>query len=171
MSNSNPRIPSAHTVMLAKQLEQAVYKRLLQKRAFCGETDYVVPAFEIFTALDGNPAMLTAEFFNRTVAQMKRLGIVGTTKNAGIFLSDTAWFSHIKEEINRLAKILVAKGIVKDIEEFKARAIEAGAAIRVESDGSLRGDLALLRWARELTLDQPASRVAGATESGAAGEL
>src|SRR5260370_37873612 len=67
---------------------------------------------------------LPVAVFNKTIGDLKKVGIIGTTKGGEeLFLSDVAWFDHCwknkTEVVISLLEKLVDKGVFSSLQEFR----------------------------------------------------
>jgi hypothetical protein len=91
------------SVYLAKELE-----RRIQQVLEASPDNKAISVFDLYNRFSGNiqvqhphfPTLVfgvvTSGFLNRVIADMKRAGIVGTTKGGqAVFLSDAAWAQYL----------------------------------------------------------------------------
>ena len=75
------------------QTVEASLRRALTEKREAQPENYRVLSLVAYDAFRRNFPALTAGLFNKIIGDMKRIGVVGTTKNGEIFLSDSAWAS------------------------------------------------------------------------------
>lgn len=130
-----------NTVLLAKEIEEIVCRELARIRATADDQPYSASALTLYQHVVGSHivrGVVTSGFFNKVIADMKRTGIIGTTKGGEkVFLSEAAWDS-CKEEYkafingaNRVRAIierLVGEGVFQDRQDAFNKMKAAGVA-------------------------------------------
>jgi hypothetical protein len=168
-----------------KPLEYNVREYLTYVRRM-NPTNFHVQTFQLYTDLSDavtsalpnqnlyrfRDAGLPVAAFNKTIGDMKKAGIVGTTKNSQeVFLSDIAWDNFIVTKKNQFLEPgqrqpitvdldrYITKGVFKSTDEIKEKLVQSGIVVRDSTRVGITGDIHLvMEWLgiRELEFDKKA---------------